>query len=65
MTEKETWRSFLQKENLKDKQRKESLNKRREKVNTKSFWQKQSFGAAPKAASSEHQHLDQKNADDH
>tara|TARA_R110000868_G_scaffold275750_1_gene535431 strand:+ start:914 stop:1111 length:198 start_codon:yes stop_codon:yes gene_type:complete len=65
MAEKETWKSFLQKERFKEKQRKESFNKRMERVNTKSFWQKQSFGAAPKAANIEDQYLDKKTSDDH
>ena len=44
---KETWKSFLKSERMKDAQRQQATQRKHEKVNTKSFWQKQSFGPAP------------------
>ena len=44
--QKETWQSYLKSERQKDSQRKSQKEKRRQSVNTKRFWSKQSFGAA-------------------
>ena len=43
---KETWQSYLKSERQKDKQMEASKNRSKQVANTKSFWGKQSFGAA-------------------
>jgi len=41
-----SWRKYLRDEAKKEKEQREKKRKRQERANTKTFWQKQSFGAA-------------------
>ena len=41
-----SWRKYLRDEAKKEKEQREKRRKRQERANTKTFWQKQSFGAA-------------------
>lgn len=48
MKSKDDWKSFLKSERRKDQQRRKAQLQKHEAVNTRSFWQKQSFGPADK-----------------
>lgn len=41
-----SWRKYLRDEAKKEKEKREKMRKRQERANTKTFWQRQSFGAA-------------------
>jgi len=46
---KETWYSYLRDEAEKDRKQRERRKKKKERINTKAFWGKQTFGPAVSA----------------